>query len=115
MVGGFLGATGRVGDAPRGGATRRVGDAPRRPYMAMWGWHGGVAALRPYNQMRGGRHAAGGRRTAVGDAPRGVGDAPQWATRRVAPTIRYDFWGAASLRPNVASLRPTVASLRLTK
>ena len=48
----------------------------------------------------------------VGDAPLGVGDAPQWATRRVAPTIRYDFWGAASLRPNVASLRPNVASLR---
>ena len=48
----------------------------------------------------------------MGDAPLGVGDAPQWATRRVAPTIRYDFWGAASLRPNVASLRPNVASLR---
>ena len=56
--------------------------------------------------------AAPGRCITGGDAPRGVGDAPQWATRRVAPTIRYDFWGAASLRPNVASLRPNVASLR---
>ena len=45
----------RRGDAPRGGrrtavgdAPRWGGDAPRRPYMAMWGWHGGVAPLRPY-------------------------------------------------------------------
>ena len=37
-------ATHRVG----GGDAPRVGDAPRRPYMAMWGWHGGVAPLRPY-------------------------------------------------------------------
>jgi len=71
--GGGGGDTPQVGDAPRrpydtiwlggifgawhccagtmhhgGRRAAGVGDAPRRPYMAMWGWHGGVAPLRPY-------------------------------------------------------------------
>ena len=101
MVGGFfLGETRRVGDAPLG-----VGGAPRRPYDMVGRDFWGVALLRRGDASRGATHRSG-RRTAGG------GDAPQWAARRVAPTIRYDFWGAASLRPTVASLRPTVASLR---
>ena len=99
-----MGETRRVGDAPRGGATHRV--APTI-------WLGGIFGA--WHCCAGAMHH-GGRRTAVGDAPRGgrcaaVGD----ASRRPYDMVGWGFWGAASLRPNVASLRPNVATLRPTK
>ena len=84
-----------AGAMHHGGATRRsgrraAGGGRRTALGGRRAASGGVAALRSYNQLRGGRRAAGG------------------VTHRVAPTIWSGgvFGGDAPRRGGVAALRP---------